>query len=116
MSEVNAAKIAKLPKWLRDHMQVLNAEIRRLEKANDALRGDRKAEPDSPGYILLDGYGGEPLPLGKYFRLYCTAPRGDGVEVCMEESGLVARVESGYVSVIPRVSNVISLRHVPYDD
>ena len=112
MADISAEKLAKLPAWARDHIQTLNAEIRRLEGANLHLRGKNETGDTSPGYILLNGYGDEPIPLGKYFRILCTSGPSEGVEIAMDGADLSARVEDGWVSVIPKVSNVITLRRL----
>lgn len=105
-------KITKLPKWARDHIRTLEADIRRLQDANAHLRGCNAPSDGSPGYILMNGYGDEQIPLGKSFRVVCTSGESKGVEISMDRGYLSARSSNGWMSVIPSVSNVVFLRTV----
>lgn len=85
----------------------LGREVRRLEEANETLRGTIKID-GAVGHITLDGYHDEPLPLGNYFRLsIADGSQSDGLEVCLSDGALTIRCSEGVVMALSGVSNVM---------
>lgn len=99
----------KLPKWARDEIADRDRAIRDLTERNETLRGETRI--DNPvGYVLSHGYRSEPIPLGEHFRVEV----GD-LEICRRGGDLAITTHRGYPAVLPEVSNVIKIRHLPYD-
>lgn len=104
--------ISKLPKWAQELLRSKDAEIRRLQKHNDALRATVSI-PDSYGNIRLTGYGDEPLPVGLHFRLEVTRGPGAGLDVsCGLDGELTISAGRGRPAALSRVSNVMVMRRV----
>lgn len=87
-------------------MDALRRQVRELEGHVEVLRGTVKiAAP--VGHVLLSGYGDEPLPLGRYFRLAIEGGPSDGLEVCLSDGFLAVRCDEGTVMALPNVTNVM---------
>lgn len=97
----------KLPKWARDEIADRDRTISDLTERNEALRGETAIE-NPVGYVLSHGYHSEPIPLGEYFRVEV-----DKLEICYRGGDLTIASREGIPCILPEVSNVIKIRHLP---
>lgn len=98
---------SRLPKWARELFEAKEREIKRLNSALATLRNE-SAIDNAVGQLLQSGYLDEPIPLGPYFRV-----KVGELEICNQQGQLTIRCDHGSPAILPGVSNVIFVRHLP---
>lgn len=115
--EPDQAKLAKLPKWAREHIDNLDKALQQTEKALREYLDDQTPSPFSVVDALcgrstrsveryVQGYQMKVVSGGVRMDVYAV---DDGINVFFEDA---LKEPDGDVAMVPRAANSVHLRHV----